>query len=320
MEKTEAVPEKKRKIEADNDHGDGSPPILKSFEGFDIEKVIAENTRSKTTTLHAKLDGENAVVLLEKTPFDLTHVKNYLTGDTTLKNTLKNDIYGTYEAYLPPTENAVKAVVIHPATEKHIQKYSDQEMYIVRETPELYSKVTLPLLQSRQFSMQWVYNILEKKQEADRIVFEDADPETGFILLPDMKWDRKDKNALYLVGIVHKHGIKSLRDLNKTYLPLLKNVLAKGREAIQEKYDIPASRLHVYIHYQPSYYHFHVHFTHIKLEAPGFGADRAHFLTDVIDNIELMNDYYEKRTLTFIVREQEDLYIKYKEHGYFDNE
>ncbi len=39
--------------------------------------------------------------------------------------------------------------------------------------------------------LQWVYNILEKKQESERIVFEDPDPETGFILLPDMKWDCK---------------------------------------------------------------------------------------------------------------------------------
>lgn len=38
---------------------------------------------------------------------------------------------------------------------------------------------------------QWVYNILEKKAEADRIVFEDPDPRDGFVLLPDFKWDQK---------------------------------------------------------------------------------------------------------------------------------
>lgn len=40
-------------------------------------------------------------------------------------------------------------------------------------------------------TFQWVYNILEKKAEADRIVYEDPDPETGFVLLPDFKWDQK---------------------------------------------------------------------------------------------------------------------------------
>ena len=32
-------------------------------------------------------------------------------------------------------------------------------------------------------SLQWVYNILEKKKESERIVFEDADKENGFILV-----------------------------------------------------------------------------------------------------------------------------------------
>ena len=77
-------------------------------------------------------------------------------------------------------------------------------------------------------SLQWVYNILEKKCEAERIVFEDSNEESGFILLPDMKWDRKDLNSLYLQAIVHKHDTKSLRDLNKSHLPLLKNILEKG--------------------------------------------------------------------------------------------
>ena len=59
-------------------------------------------------------------------------------------------------------------------------------------------------------------------------MFEDEDPDTGFILLPDMKWDRKDVNSLYLVAIVKKHGLKSLRDLDADCLPLLKNIKNKG--------------------------------------------------------------------------------------------
>ncbi len=37
--------------------------------------------------------------------------------------------------------------------------------------------------------LQWVYNILDKKAEADTIIFEDADRANGFVLLPDQKWD-----------------------------------------------------------------------------------------------------------------------------------
>ena len=54
------------------------------------------------------------------------------------------------------------------------------------------------------------------------------------------------------------------------------------------------------------------------MEAPGFGADRAHLLRDVVQNIELHTDYYKKATLTYIVRENDDLYTKLKDYGCFD--
>ena len=73
-----------------------------------------------------------------------------------------------------------------------------------------------------------MYNILEHKTESERIVFEDCDQETGFILLPDLKWDAKQIEDLYLIGIAHCRDIKSIRDLNAKHLPLLKNILNKG--------------------------------------------------------------------------------------------
>jgi len=57
--------------------------------------------------------------------------------------------------------------------------------------------------------------------------------------------------------------------------------------------------LRVFIHYQPSFYHLHVHFTHIKAEHGGFQAERAHMLSTVIENIRLVPDYYSRVTLEF---------------------
>ena len=79
---------------------------------------------------------------------------------------------------------------------------------------------------------QWVYNILEKKAEVERVVFEDSDPVTGFVLLPDLKWNQKQMENMYLVAICHARGIKSLRDLNQSHLPLLKNILLKGQVTV----------------------------------------------------------------------------------------
>ncbi|KAK6173523.1 hypothetical protein SNE40_016956 [Patella caerulea] len=295
--------------------GEGSR-VLKDFS---VTKILKEDSKVKLMAIHGKFEGANddAVLLLEKLPFASKTVNAMLTGSN-LHETLKNDIYSTYEAVSPPSFPGYKTTMIYPATEKHIAKYSEQDVFVVHETKELYSMVTKPSLEQSSFSLQWVYNILEKKTESERIIHEDVDPETGFILLPDMKWDRKDVNSLYLVAIVNKHGVKSLRDLNKQCLPLLKNILNTGTKVIKEKFNIPDSKLRIYIHYQPSYYHLHVHFTHVKFDAPGSDVFRAHLLSSVIENIENNGDFYENKTLSFTLRENDNLFKKYNERGYFD--
>lgn len=124
------------------------------------------------------------------------------------------------------------------------------------------------------FILQWVYNILEHKKESERIIFEDPDKELGFILLPDLKWDGKTVETFYSIAIAHRLNIKSLRSLAAEHLPLLKNIQSKGAAAIYEKFGLDETQLRVYIHYQPSFYHFHVHFTFLKHEAPGIFCER----------------------------------------------
>lgn len=180
-----------------------------------------------------------------------------------------------------------------------------------------------------------MYNILERKSEADRIVFEDRDPIDGFILLPDLKWNGTTLDTLYLLAIVNDRNIKSLRDLNGTHIQLLRNIKEKGcvrnkiyiifcnlhiflsmlQKIIEEKYGITRSQLRIYLHYQPSFYHLHVHFTYLKHEAPGILAERAHLLSNVISNIELLPDYYQKVTLPFVVRETDKIFKVLEKEG-----
>lgn len=85
--------------------------------------------------------------------------------------------------------------------------------------------------------IQWVYNCLEYKSEKERIAYDTAsenqkdDEDNGFLLLPDLKWSGK-LNELYLLAIIKKRNIKSLRDLTTDHLPLLKNILNKGSVCI----------------------------------------------------------------------------------------
>lgn len=155
----------------------------------------------------------------------------------------------------------MKVTVIYPATEKHILKYSVQNIFIVQESPELHNSVVKPHIIGEQFTLDWVYNILEYKQEQERILFDDTCARNGFVLLPDLKWDGKTKETLYCLAIARQRDISSLRDLNETHLDLLKNIRDKGILAIKEKFQVDRSQLRIYLHYLPSFYHIHVHFT-----------------------------------------------------------
>ncbi|XP_069692375.1 m7GpppX diphosphatase [Periplaneta americana] len=311
-------PKKKIKIQSDKQESNETiHTALRSFADFQQKRILSDNSQRKTICIEGSFSNKEgtAIVLLEKKPFNEEVLKKSLNSDCALTKEFSNDIYGCYECFPDVKYNSIKATVIHPATEKHLRKYAAQELYLIKETPEFYETITLPHLQEEKFSLQWVTNILEHKSETDRIIFEDPDPETGFILLPDLKWDAKQVEDLYLLAIVHKEGIKSLRDLRASHLPLLKNIEEKGIKAIEEKYNIPSCQLRIYIHYQPTFYHLHVHFTYLKYDAPGIYAERAQLLSTVIGNIEIASDYYQRTTLSFVVKETENLFLKYEEKG-----
>ncbi|KAG8568150.1 hypothetical protein GDO81_013904 [Engystomops pustulosus] len=197
---TMAHPGEKRKREDEVENcgaGDGgsSAAAEHPLSGFQLQSVLRESARDKTIFLHGKVSckeqSADAVVILERAPFQADAVSRLLGNNPEPKLQLKNDIYSVYHLNPPPELNEVKATVIHPATEKHIKKYMRQELYLIQETGEDYRNITLPFIESQSFSIQWVYNILEKKAEEDRIVHENPDQEVGFILLPDFKWNQK---------------------------------------------------------------------------------------------------------------------------------
>ncbi|KAE8592032.1 hypothetical protein XENTR_v10018632 [Xenopus tropicalis] len=228
----------KRKRSDEKNNGNGSTnaegTLQHPLSGFELKAVLRESARDKTIFLHGKVTSGNencddAVIILEKTPFQTDTVSSLLKNDPELKLQFKNDIYGVYQLSPPAELNEIKTTVICPASEKHIKKYLQQEVYLLHETEDDYKAITLPYIESQSFSIQWVYNILEKKAEAERIVYENPDPANGFVLIPDFKWNQKQVEDLYLIAICHQRGIRSLRDLNADHLPLLMNILEEGK-------------------------------------------------------------------------------------------
>lgn len=211
---------------------------------------------------------------------------------------------------------SVKATLTYPAGEHHVKRYTHTNCHMVTETPELYKEVSLPAVQKEQLNLQWVFNILEGKREKERIILDDPDEEVGFVIVPDLKWDGTTPETLYLLAIARKKGIRCLRDLDGSYLPLLKNIRDKGKKAISEKYNLADTRLRIYLHYHPSFYHLHVHFSYLQFDAPGIHVERAHLLDTVIYNIENNPEYYKMANLSFLVRENDTLFKAFETAGY----
>lgn len=274
-------------------------------------RVVTKAAEAATTT-SSESESKNSSTTTDAEPETAVEERSIFSAKSHLRTEFINDIYGNFLCVTDPEVNQLKVTIIYPATEKHIAKYSAHARYLLEETADDYQSVTLPHLEQEQLSLEWLYNILEHRKEKDRIVYEDPSDEVGFILLPDLKWDGKTVEQLYLLALVRPRGIKSLRDLTAAHLPLLRNIKEGGTKAIKERYGISSDHLRVYLHYQPTFYHLHVHFTYLKHDPPGIHCEKSHLLTTIIENLELIPDYYQRVTLSCVLSETDKLYAKLK--------
>ncbi|KAG9289971.1 hypothetical protein G9A89_010277 [Geosiphon pyriformis] len=296
------------------------PPKDEELLGFQFFKVLSEDPRTKTLNVLGFLQADNeapthAILLLEKTHFNNEEIS--VLARERVEKWISHESNDIYHIYFGTTKNNekwpdFKVTIIWPATDMHIRKYSAQSRYLVAETPKIYQDVVKSFIEAIPISrIQWVYNILAKDKEAEKILLESAG-EDGFIVLPDMKWDGVTLESLYLLAIVNRRDIHSLRDLNQNHLSFLKNLRRKILDFIPARFPgIRPDQLRLFVHYQPSYYHFHVHITHIAQDSipGGIAIEKAHLLDTIIDNIaNIAGDYYQRATLTYALGENEPLF------------
>jgi m7GpppX diphosphatase len=157
---------------------------------------------------------------------------------------------------------------------------------MITETAQIYHQAVLPWIAAQPTSrIQWVHNILSGVKEAEKVLFRDEDPDTGFIILPDRyhtlcppgkqvhtvhnvlqlnhyylthsqhsKWDGRTLSSLYLLAISQRGDIRSLRDLKTEHLPLLKNIRDKVLAMIPQKFPgVAEDEVRLFVHYHPSY-------------------------------------------------------------------
>ncbi|KAF8957286.1 HIT-like domain-containing protein [Flammula alnicola] len=208
-------------------------------------------------------------------------------------------------------ERDVKINVICPATEVHIRKYTKQEQIIVRETPALYEQYVKPYISGFPADRtKWMENILTGLSEQSKVLYSSS----KFLILPDMKWDVKTLSSLYLIALVQDRSIRSLRDLRRRHLGLLTSIRREASRVVQDKWGLGSGSLRMYIHYQPSYYHFHVHIVNANFQGNmlGMSVGQAHLLDDIISLLQLDPEegpgVFERMTLTYGLGDQHGLF------------
>lgn len=189
----------------------------------------------------------------------------------------------------------LKINLIYPCSEQHIKKYSKQGVRMVTETAAIYKEKIRPYMLSKrkQGRLNWVWNIIDGKTEVEDVIFrtpKGRDGDEGFLLLPDLNWDRKTIEGLHLLGLVERMDIWSLRDLRKKHIPWLRHMRDKLIDATTSTYqDLEADQLKLYVHYQPTYYHFHIHIVHVALESGATQATgKAVGLESIMEQLEHM--------------------------------
>ena len=286
--------------------------------GLTVESMLMNDPDGKSTFVLCSepSSGEKAVVVLAKKAWTEAAARLVLeTSDTTLNEFHRNDKFSKYTAQPPVDANEVDITLICPANEIDIAKYSQQERHLVRETPEIYAQATLPFvaaLPPKQTA--WVRAILAREKEMEVLLYEDD----GCMLLPDTKWDRKDASALYTLAILKDPALKSVRDLRGAHVPMLKQLRAGVLAELGRRYGARADQVRAYMHYLPSFWMAHIHFS--VLTCPALGAStsvgKAILLDDIIDWLERDPDHFATANLTFAVGERDPLFAKLEEAGF----
>lgn len=287
---------------------------------FQFIRVLDSCSVNKRLVLLGQIDGQDAILSLEKCHFNLSNPQSIPSQISQFLTDATNDVYvwgvSDLKSILPDSPD-LKVRLIFPATETHIKKYNTQNFRLVKETPELYQKYVVPYIDTMTGErLQWVRNILFEGAEAERVVFR-QDGSHGFVLLPDMKWDGLNLEHLYLVAIVNREDIRSLRDLNSTHIEYLQSLESGIQREVSTKYGLASDKLRLFVHYHPSYYHFHIHVTNIEHSGLGAGvsAGKAVLLDEIIDQLRWLGpEGFTKKTISHVLGENHKLWSIIKDH------
>lgn len=159
---------------------------------------------------------------------------------------------------------------------------------MVYETYQEYQELILKRDWNKE---QWVYNILDRIAEQDKILYQDKQ----IIIAPNYTWatNGDNNNLMYLLVFPIDKRLHTLRDLNSTHIELLEYIKNKTLCVIKERYGFDSNIIKMFIHYAPSTYHLHIHFVLISNTDVNSSVEYSHELDSVINILKIKSDYYQ---------------------------
>jgi m7GpppX diphosphatase len=210
---------------------------------FQLTRLLNSDQAGRRISLLGTIDTQPALFIAERAAFDTSdaNLTSFSTSLRNIKNLGANDIYSWFLANSNPNFTGgedgqappdFKLNLIYPCTQKHINKYEAQGLRMVTETPETYKDYVRPYMhrQREKGALNWVFNIIEGRTEQEDVLYRESG-DNGFLLLPDLNWDRKTMGSLHLLGIVERRDIWSVRDLKKGNVAWLKHMKEKMVDA-----------------------------------------------------------------------------------------
>lgn len=231
---------------------------------FVLTRLLNQDQAGRRISLYGTIDSQPALLVAERAAFatDNDHLTAFSTSLSSIKNLGANDIYNWFLASSssPTSKDGqppdLKLNLIYPCTEQHVKKYSAQGLRVVTETPEIYKDYVRPFMQQKreQGRLNWIFNIIEGRTEQEDVIYREHGEE-GFLLLPDLNWDRKTISSLHLLGIVERRDIWSVRDLQKKNVEWVKHMRQKLLDATVKLYpELERDQLKLYVHCKSSLY------------------------------------------------------------------
>ncbi|EDR22058.1 scavenger mRNA-decapping enzyme DcpS, putative [Entamoeba dispar SAW760] len=277
-------------------------------EFLDTKSIVILENNEQTPTIYfvskqpfCESEGQNVIEEIEKNP-----EKGLI---------MTNDKYKKYRIELPIDRNITTGYsvdVISPATQHDIEKNKPQKYELFTETPQIFNSITLPFINSIPPSeFQWIYNILNGTAEQDNVLINDND----YVSLLDMKWDRQNLNQVYGLVLVRDHSIHSLRALNQNHIQLLERIEKTTTKVLTNNYGLKENEIITFVHYIPSFWHFHIHFC--TIHSPLFQSlnsviGRAIPLIDIIQNLKMKGNYYQTINIGLRLNTVHPLYKLFK--------